>query len=152
MPAVAARRTKMGAGSGSDGEATGGEMSDGAVKRKIKIAVTGSGSKGTPTASRAGSPNPTQAGESHSSIQNAVTLGSLHELTASPGSAVGSGPIETWEILEQIPAEGIKITDLIKPFHGRVGDKPGQMAKNDWIKMVKQLCDYGQDKRLRRRK
>jgi len=54
--------------------------------------------------------------------------------------------------LEKIPPEGIAIGDLIKPFQGRVGDKPGQMPKTEWIRLVKQLCDYGPDKRLRRRK
>lgn len=61
------------------------------------------------------------------------------------------GVIEPWEILEKIPEEGIAIGDLIKPFQGRVGDGPGRMPKQEWIKLVKQLCDYGPDKRLRRR-
>jgi hypothetical protein len=47
----------MGAGSGSDGEATAGEMSDGAGARKKKIKLVGS-NRGTPTVSRAGSPDP----------------------------------------------------------------------------------------------
>lgn len=64
---------------------------------------------------------------------------------------MGAG-IESWEILEKIPVDGISLQDLVKQFHGRVGDRPGQMNKGDWIKLVKQLCDYGQDKRLRRRK
>ncbi|KND91238.1 Transcription initiation factor IIF subunit alpha [Tolypocladium ophioglossoides CBS 100239] len=128
----AARRPKIaGAGSGSDGEATAGEMSDGAGPRK-KIKVVGSSGRGTPAASRAGSPNPAQGG-------------------ASPASQSGAG-IEPWEILEKIPPEGIAIGDLIKPFHGRVGERPGQMPKGEWIRLVKQLCDYGSDKRLRRRK
>lgn len=70
---------------------------------------------------------------------------------APPGSQGASG-IEPWEILEKIPSDGIAIGDLIKPFQGRVGDRPGQMPKGEWIKLVKQLCDYGPDKRLRRRK
>ncbi|KJZ79433.1 hypothetical protein HIM_00902 [Hirsutella minnesotensis 3608] len=116
---------------GSDGEATTGELSDGAGPRK-KAKLAGTGGKGSPSASRANSPNPALGG-------------------ASPGSSGGSG-IEPWEILEKIPPEGIAIGDLIKPFHGRVGDRPGQMPKGEWIKLVKQLCDYGSDKRLRRRK
>lgn len=55
------RRPKITAGSGSDGEFTAGEMSDGAMQKK-KIKLIGS-SRGTPSASRAGSPNPAQAGE-----------------------------------------------------------------------------------------
>ncbi|KAK7417048.1 transcription factor IIF subunit tfg1 [Neonectria punicea] len=127
---VAMRRSKMGAGSGSDGEATGGEMSDGAVRKK-KLKLVSNSARGTPSASRAGSPVPTQGG-------------------ASPGPS-GSG-VESWEILEKIPAEGIVLADLIKHFQGRVGEKPGQMPKGDWIKLVKQICEYGPDKRLRRRR
>ncbi|KAH7171527.1 hypothetical protein EDB81DRAFT_200062 [Dactylonectria macrodidyma] len=128
---AAMRRSKMGAGSGSDGEATGGEMSDGAAPKKKKLKLVSSSARGTPSASRAGSPIPTQGG-------------------ASPGP---SGPgIESWEILEKIPAEGIVIGDLIKQFQGRVGEKPGQMPKGEWIKLVKQICEYGSDKRLRRRR
>ncbi|CAG9946744.1 unnamed protein product [Clonostachys rosea f. rosea IK726] len=121
-----------GAGSGSDGEVTAGEMSDGAgakIKKK-KIKVIGSG-QGSPSASRAGSPNPGQG-------------------SASPVSSAGKG-IEAWEIVEKIPPEGITIGELIKPFLGRIGDKPGQMLKKDWIDLVKVTCDYGPDKRLRRR-
>ncbi|ODA78123.1 hypothetical protein RJ55_06726 [Drechmeria coniospora] len=120
-----------GAGSGSDGEATGGEISDGGGPRKKVNLVAGSGNR-TPAASRAGSPNPSQGG-------------------ALPPSQLGGG-IESWEILEKIPNEGIAIGDLIKPFQGRVGDRPGLMPKSEWIQLVKQLCDYGPDKRLRRRK
>lgn len=50
----------MTGGSGSDGEATGGEMSDGQPKKK-KIKLIPSSSKGTPAGSRAGSPLPAPA-------------------------------------------------------------------------------------------
>lgn len=54
--ANALRRSKMAVGSGSDGEATAGEMSDGAgTKKKIRIVAS---SRGTPAVSRASSPNP----------------------------------------------------------------------------------------------
>lgn len=56
----ASRKSKMGAGSTSDGEATAGEMSDSAGPRK-KIKLVGS-AKGTPSASRAGSPVPATGG------------------------------------------------------------------------------------------
>ncbi|KAJ3493526.1 hypothetical protein NLG97_g4676 [Lecanicillium saksenae] len=121
------RRSKIGAGSTSDGEATAGEMSDGAGPRK-KIKLVGS-TKGTPSASRAGSPTPAGA--------------------SPPPSSAG---IEPWEILEKIPDGGISIVELIKPFQSRVGVKPGQMAKGDWIKLVTRLCEYGPDKLLRKRK
>ncbi|KAI8666903.1 hypothetical protein NCS56_00825200 [Fusarium sp. Ph1] len=121
---------RMGAGSGSDGEATGGEMSDGAVSRKKKLKLVSGSARGTPSASRAGSPIPTQGG-------------------ASPSA--GGSIIEPSEILEKIPNEGIVIGDLIKLFQHRLGDRPGQMPKSEWIQLVKKLCDYGPDKRLRRR-
>jgi transcription initiation factor TFIIF subunit alpha len=144
------RKSKMGAGSGSDGEATAGEMSDGAGPKK-KIKIVGS-ARGTPTASRAGSPNPAQGSKFHSTDTSAMdSMLTVWTKGASPMSS-SAGPIEPWEILEKIPPEGITTAELIKPFAGRVGEKPGQMPKNDWIKLVKQLCDYGPDKRLRRRK
>lgn len=118
---LAARRAKLGAGSGSDGETTGAEMSDGARKRKIKLVGS---NRGTPSASRAGSP-----------------------ITASQ-----SGPIDPKEILDKIPPEGIEISELIKPFKGRLGEGPGQMAKKDWIKLVTRLCDLGPNKKLRKKK
>ena len=124
-PGNATKRAKGGAGSGSDGE--GGDMSDGAVpKRKIKLVGS---ARGTPSASRAGSPAP--AG-------------------ASPSSQAPI--IEPWEILEKIPAEGILIADLIKPFQPRVGNGPGKMQKSDWIKLVTQLCAFDPtDKKLRKK-
>jgi transcription initiation factor TFIIF subunit alpha len=50
------QRIKMKAGSGSDGEGTAGEMSDGPPKKKIKL--LNPATKGTPSGSRAGSPTP----------------------------------------------------------------------------------------------
>ncbi|KAH6889112.1 hypothetical protein B0T10DRAFT_487384 [Thelonectria olida] len=131
LPQSTVRRPKVGgAGSGSDGEATGGEMSDGAGKKKKKLKLVSNSARGTPSASRAGSPIPNQGG-------------------ASPGPS--GAVIEGREILEQIPPGGISISDLIKPFQGRVGDKPGQMPKGEWIKLVKQICQFGPDKLLRRK-
>lgn len=124
---VKKRKSALGAGSGSDGEATAGEMSDGAgPKKKIRI---GSG-RGSPAASRAGSPNP----------------------AASPASPVDTPAISAQEILDKVPAEGILISELIKPFTARMGDRPGQMRRSDWIKIVKQFCEYGPDKLLRPKK
>jgi transcription initiation factor TFIIF subunit alpha len=126
----ARRAVVMGAGSGSDGEATAGEMSDGAMGKRKKLKLVSHSARGTPSASRAGSPNPQGA--------------------ASPGSPGGS-IVEPSEILDKIPNEGIVIGELIKAFNHRLGDRPGQMPKNEWIQLVKKLCDYGPDKRLRRR-
>ncbi|KAF5018849.1 hypothetical protein F66182_9141 [Fusarium sp. NRRL 66182] len=131
LPQGAAARRAMGAGSGSDGEGTAGEMSDGAAPKRKKLKLVSLSARGTPSASRAGSPNPTQG-------------------AASPGSPGGS-VVEPSEILDKIPNEGITIGELIKLFNHRLGDRPGQMPKNEWIQLVKKLCDYGSDKRLRRR-
>ncbi|KAG5984071.1 hypothetical protein E4U55_006103 [Claviceps digitariae] len=127
-------RNPTGQGSASDGEATAGEMTDGAVTQRKAAKLVGSNSRGTSSTPRAGSPTPIPAASPSSQI---------------PQTSAG---IQSWEILEKIPADGISLQDLVKQFHGRVGDRPGQMNKSDWIKLVKQLCDYGQDKRLRRRK
>ncbi|KAK2671024.1 hypothetical protein RAB80_013446 [Fusarium oxysporum f. sp. vasinfectum] len=126
-----AARRPTAAGSGSDGEATAGEMSDGAAPKRKKLKLVSSSARGTPSASRAGSPNPTQG-------------------AASPGSP-GASAVEPSEILDKIPAEGITVNELIKLFNHRLGDRPGQMSKTEWIQLVKKLCDYGPDKRLRRR-
>ena len=56
-PLPTVHRLKAGAGSTSDGEATGGEMSDGNHKKK-KLKLSNTGTKGTPAGSRAGSPAP----------------------------------------------------------------------------------------------
>ncbi|KFH42069.1 Transcription initiation factor IIF subunit alpha-like protein [Hapsidospora chrysogenum ATCC 11550] len=127
--AAVKRKAQTGAGPSSDAEVTVGEMSDGAgPKKKIKL-KSGTG-KGTPSASRAGSPNPPRG-------------------SPPPGSPTGT--VTPAEILEKIPPEGIVIGDLIKFFHGRLGEGPGRMPRADWIAMVKRTCDYGPDKRLRRK-
>ncbi|KAG6042290.1 hypothetical protein E4U41_000034 [Claviceps citrina] len=123
------RRNPAGQSPGSDVEATAGEMPDSAIHQRKAVKLVSGSSRGA--ASRAGSPTSVPA--------------------ASPSSKTSAG-IESWEIVEKIPADGISLQDLVKQFHGRVGDRPGQMNKGDWIKLVKQFCDYGQDKRLRRRK
>ena len=66
--------------------------------------------------------------------------------------AYSSAIIEPSEIIEKIPPEGIKIAELIQKFSGRVGDGPGMMKKQDWIKLVKEQCEYGPDRRLHRKK
>lgn len=73
-------------------------------------------------------------------------------------STIGASPppssagIEPWEILEKIPDTGISIVELIKPFQSRVGTKPGQMKRDDWIKLVTRICRYGAGKMLYKRK
>lgn len=125
--ATGKRKGNMGAGSGSDGEATAGEMSDGAISRKKKIKLVGS-NRGTPSASRAGSPNPSQAIVSQ-------TPGSPRFVTKK-------------EILDSIPEQGISLGNLIALFKVRVGDGPAKMA---FIQLVKEVCVRGADKMLRKK-
>ncbi|KAK6852537.1 transcription initiation factor TFIIF subunit alpha [Apiospora arundinis] len=121
-------------GSTSDGEATGGDMSDGAggIKKKKKAGNSsqlsiGTHPKGTPTGSRAGSPNP-------------------------PSATSPMEPVTGADIIEQIPPQGISIAQLLRKFDKRVGDKPGQMPRNLWIKLVKENTKYdSQSKLLTRR-
>ncbi|KAK8105854.1 Transcription Factor IIF- Rap30/Rap74- interaction [Apiospora kogelbergensis] len=118
-------------GSTSDGEATGGDMSDGAggikkKKKKNQLSI-GTHPKGTPTGSRAGSPNP-------------------------PSATSPMEPVTGADIIEQIPPQGISITHLLHKFNKRVGEKPGQMPRNLWIKLVKENTKYdSQSKLLTRR-
>lgn len=57
-PVPGSQRPKKAPGAASDGEATGAEMSDGGRSKKMKKLPVGSHSRGTPVASRAGSPTP----------------------------------------------------------------------------------------------
>ncbi|KAK8059747.1 hypothetical protein PG996_009677 [Apiospora saccharicola] len=117
-------------GSTSDGEATGGDMSDGAggIKKKKKTQLSiGTNSKGTPTGSRAGSPNP-------------------------PSATSPMEPVTGADIIEHIPPQGISIAQLLRKFDRRVGDKPGQMARNLWIKLVKENTKYDSKTKLLSRK
>lgn len=73
---------------------------------------------------------------------------------ASPPStaeALNSKPITAQEIIELMRAnpEGISLSALLSKFRGRVGDKPGQMKKSEWINLVRRNVGYGPDKLLR---
>lgn len=163
----------------SDGEATGGEMSDGGTRKpKIKLRIGGA----SPTGSRAGSPAPgrstggSRAGspahqpQSMKSISNAFRIfsrtysSSIEELKrrsltkhrsggASAGSPLaqspGAGPIQPQEIIAALPAAGIKIGDLMKIFQKRVGEAKGQTLKKEFIRLVKENAAFGADKLLR---
>ncbi|EXF84110.1 transcription initiation factor IIF subunit alpha [Colletotrichum fioriniae PJ7] len=126
-------------GAMSDGEATGGEMSDGQLRKK-KIKLVGSGARGTPVGSRAGSPVPAASGSKPGS-------------PVPEGSPAPRGPIQAHEIVDALPElpGGISIGNLMRRFQGRIGDGPGQMDRKEWIKLVKENCAYGSDKILRRR-
>lgn len=80
-PMSGSQRAKAATGAMSDGEATGGEISDaGRTKKKASrvAVVSGSHNKGTPSSSRAGSPAPAagQASPGMRPSQKALILGS----------------------------------------------------------------------------
>ncbi|KAJ0168325.1 Transcription initiation factor IIF subunit alpha [Colletotrichum tanaceti] len=137
-------KSNLSKGAMSDGEATGGEMSDGQLRKK-KIKLVGTGSRGTPVGSRAGSPMPATSGSKPGSP--------LPEGSPAPRAGSPNGPIEAWEIVDALPElpGGISIGNLMRRFQGRIGDGPGQMDRKEWIKLVKENCAYGPDKILRRK-
>ncbi|ERS98903.1 transcription initiation factor TFIIF subunit alpha [Sporothrix schenckii 1099-18] len=147
--------SSTGGGALSDGEATAGEMSDGAASGKRRIKIVGAGARSTPSGSRASSPNPTNAGalspgSSPGSPGRAGSPGSPTSRAGSPGAG-GSGSMDAQEIiaaLRKIP-EGITVGGLLKQFGSRIGDGPNQMKRKDWIKLVKENSVFGEDKLLR---
>ncbi|CZT04717.1 hypothetical protein WAI453_007722 [Rhynchosporium graminicola] len=119
-------------GAASDGEATGGEMSDGGKrKKKIKLVLNS-----TPNGSRAGSPNPGAAGSRSGSPAAAI---------GSPGRVQPPSPngVSVQELIAAVPASGITIGELLEKFKGRIQDK------KVFITTVKQNCMFGPDKLLR---
>ncbi|KAG7105230.1 Transcription initiation factor IIF subunit alpha like protein [Verticillium longisporum] len=136
-PLPSGHKHKVGMSSMSDGEATGGEMSDG-QQRKKKIKLLGTGARGTPTGSRAGSPAPAAAGSASPTSPNPRA-----------GSPSRSGPIEPWEVFAALPPQGISSTELNRRFNERIGDGPGQTSKAGWINIVKDVAVFGRDKLLR---
>ncbi|OTA64817.1 Rap30/74 interaction domain-containing protein [Hypoxylon sp. EC38] len=150
-PLRGGRLTKTGAGSTSDGEATGGEMSDGAGGKK-RLGPSGTGSKrGTPAGSRAGSPAPPQG---------AAGKGSSAGARANSPSAPSQSPTQEYidpitpqEIIDALPPrpEGITIGGLLRVFQHRL-DKPGYMYRRDWLKLVKENAEFSTAEKLLRRK
>ncbi|KAI0508666.1 hypothetical protein F5B22DRAFT_386665 [Xylaria bambusicola] len=128
-------QSARGAGSTSDGEA---EMSDGAggkVKRRPHL---GTGAKGTPTGSRAGSPVPSRpraASPNPNAAQEALK------------------PITAQDILQHLPPlpGGITIGALLKKFEGRV-DKEGHLSRKEWLQLVKENTVFNSTEKLLRRK
>ncbi|KAI1188735.1 hypothetical protein F5B17DRAFT_394581 [Nemania serpens] len=116
-----------GAGSTSDGEATAGEMSDGAGGKMKRRRQLGTGAKGTPAGSRAGSPR---------------------ALSPEP-----LRPITSKEILDALPPlpNGITIGGLLKMFDNRV-DKEGHLTRKEWLQLVKENAVFSQNDKLLRRK
>lgn len=126
----------------SDGEATGGEMSDGGRKKKAKLRINGS-----PSGSRAGSPDPSRARSIGAGGSRAGSPSAASDM--SRAQSPGAGPIQPYEIAAALPPSGILIGELMKRFAGRVGDGPGQTPKKDFIQLVKVNSKYGPDRILR---
>ncbi|TVY23032.1 Transcription initiation factor IIF subunit alpha [Lachnellula hyalina] len=130
----------------SDGEATGGEMSDAGKKKRIKIRV------GSPSGSRAGTPAPGRAGSigaGGSRAGSPAAQGQICTADQSRAQSPGLGPISVQEVIAAIPASGISSGDLMRSFAGRVGDNPGQTDKKAFFSMVKEHSKYSADKLLR---
>lgn len=130
-------RRPGGAGSGSDAEATGGEMSDGAggkIKKK-KVGsnlATGTGARGTPVGSRAGSPAPA------SGVRSPMPQ-----------------PLTAQEIIDALPDDpekGLNISQLLKLFSARIGDGPGKTTRGDFIALVKANSIFKKDTKTLSRK
>ena len=150
-------------GAASDGEGTADEGSDGGKPRpkKIKLKAPGTAT-GTPTGSRAGSPVAQAAAGKAAGVATSDFAAASRSPAGSPAPAAASGagplarpantkPITGEEIVELIVSNGgaISIQELLQRFKGRVGDKPGQMLKADWVKLVKNHAVYDKDKMLR---
>ncbi|ROW08103.1 hypothetical protein VPNG_06139 [Cytospora leucostoma] len=146
-PMSSSQRIKTGAM--SDGEATGGEMSDaGYAKKKVPrvTMVSGSHSKGTPTSSRAGSPAPVAGQTSPSGSQSPAR----RELDFSQPS----GPVTAADVANALAAQpqGVTIGRLLSQFGDRIAEhptRPDQTARKDWVKFIRAVANWGEDKLLR---
>ncbi|KAK4166027.1 putative transcription initiation factor IIF subunit alpha [Cladorrhinum sp. PSN259] len=161
-------RPKVLGGATSDGEATGGEGSDGGglLKKKLKLkaaaaAAAGVRPGGTPSGSRAGSPAPPGQVSASSSFNN----NNRGSATPAPGGSSGSPPpsgavatgenapgkITTAEIIATLARHpnGITLGNLMRAFSGRVSESPGSTSKKEWLYLVKANADFGPDKLLR---
>ncbi|CAJ2501866.1 Uu.00g047190.m01.CDS01 [Anthostomella pinea] len=154
-PLPANQRIRSGAGSTSDGEATAGEMSDGAGgKKKKKRPVLGASARGTPSGSRAGSP---VAPHGSNVVGSKPTTSSAR--AASPGSpAQGQSkevihPISSQEIIDAMPPhpQGISVGQLLKKFEHRL-EKPGFPTRKSWLDQVKMCTAWDKTQKLLRRK
>jgi transcription initiation factor TFIIF subunit alpha len=124
----------------SDGEATAGETSDGAPKKKKLGLKIGGGARLSPSGSRAGSP---AAGSRAGSPAAAPAE------AQSPAAAAEVRLVTREEVMAALRPEGITIGELLGKFTGRVnGGKP----KEHFMQLVKNLAAFGADKKLRPKK
>ncbi|KAH9897286.1 hypothetical protein F4778DRAFT_745135 [Xylariomycetidae sp. FL2044] len=146
-PLPGGQRGRTGAGSTSDGEGTAGEMSDGAGGKKRRRPL-GTGARGTPAGSRAGSPAPLVTAQ----LASGARPGSPGAPSQSPTRDVVDR-ITAQEIIDALPPlpQGISIGALLKVFMHRL-DKPGHMSRKEWLKLVKENANFNQQEKLLRRK
>jgi len=107
------------------------------MKRRTQLGA-GTGPKGTPSGSRAGSPTPP------SRLQQASS------------AATPSGPpkpVTAQEIIDALPPlpNGITIGALLKMFDNRV-DKEGTLTRKEWLQLVKENSVFSSADKLLRRK
>ncbi|KAI1498179.1 hypothetical protein F5X99DRAFT_339913 [Biscogniauxia marginata] len=138
------QRGRPGAGSTSDGEATAGEMSDGAGGKKKHRGPQGAGARGTPVGSRAGSPALPQNSNVRANSPSATAQ------SPTPNAANVITPQEIVDALPPLPG-GVTIGGLLKVFQDRI-DKPGCMSRKDWIKLVKENANFNSSEKLLRRR
>jgi len=130
----------------SDGEATGGEMTDGGKRKKLKLRLQNS-----PGNSRAGSPAARGTGSRAASPGMARIPKFLPELTRiDQAKSASLGPITAEELKAAIPQNGITIGGLMKIFSNRIGDaKENKTDKKQFIQMVKVFLEFGPDRSLK---
>ncbi|EEP77706.1 predicted protein [Uncinocarpus reesii 1704] len=137
------RTGAAGAGSGSDvdrGVASGAEMSDNGIAKKLKINPPGvSSKKGTPAGSRAGSPGPVSGKPRLAGNRAGSPPG------GAPGAVSASFPTPA-EVHAAIPSTGISTSDLLKIFRVRLGDIAVNGPK--FIAIVKQVSAYNNNDKL----
>lgn len=128
------KRGRTGAGSGSDGDATGGEMSDGASRRKISKPKATSNS---PRGSRAGSPTPLSQGVRSTGAKstNGSRAGSP---TAGTSFLGGAQSIAEAEIIASIPPRGTTINELLNLFKGRITES----ERTPFIALVRRVSTF----------
>ncbi|KAI9893767.1 MAG: hypothetical protein M1814_005983 [Vezdaea aestivalis] len=138
------RRSKTGPGSSSDGEATGGDRSDGGHrKKKMKLRIGGSPTNGSPTGSRAVSPQPPNAsftgrsraaspGESRPGENTSTAAG----VFSHNSQVIG---MTATDVLNAIPPEGISTADAMTIL------KPLGFVRELFVKVVKEHCVMEED-------
>jgi transcription initiation factor TFIIF subunit alpha len=107
-------------------------MSDGAGGRIKKKSHLSTGSIGTPSGSRAGSPAP-----------------------ASGARSPATGPLTAQEMIDALPEDpekGVTIATLLQMFTSRIGDGPGQMSRKQFIDVIKANSVFRKENRTLSRK